>query len=68
MQCFTTYDQLIPKALNIERDLIAQGYTPTYKDNRQSTTQSNDKPHTWAKKKHVNNDGVVDAKVIINSP
>jgi hypothetical protein len=29
MQCITTYDQLIPKALNIERALLAQGYSPT---------------------------------------
>lgn len=46
MKCITTYDQLIHKALNIKRALIAQGYTPTYKDNSQSTSQSNDKPHT----------------------
>lgn len=68
IQCITTYDQLIPKALNIERALIAQGYTPTYKDNSQSTSQRNDKPNTWAKNKNVTNDGVVDAKVIINAP
>ena len=67
MQCITTYDQLIPKALNIERALITEGYTPTYKDNPQSTSQSHEKPRTWAKNKNVTNDGVVNAKVIINS-
>jgi hypothetical protein len=67
MKCITTYDQLIPKDLNIERALIAQCYTPTYKDNPQSTSQNHEKPCTWAKNKNVTNDGVVDAKVIINS-
>jgi hypothetical protein len=67
MKCITTYDQLIPKALNIERALIAQGYTPTYKDNPQSTSQGHDKPRTWAKNKNVTDDGVINAKVIINS-
>lgn len=53
--------------MNIKRALIEQGYTPTYKENSQSTSQSNDKPRTWAKNKNVTNDGVVNAKVIINA-
>lgn len=62
-----TYDQLISKAFNIERALIAQGNTQAYMDNRPSSSY-NDKPHTWDKNKNVTNDGVVNAKVVISGP
>jgi hypothetical protein len=68
MKFIPTYNQLIPKALNIKRALVSMGYTPIFKDNSQSTSQRNDKPRTWAKNKNVTNYGVVDAKVIINAP
>lgn len=38
-----------------------------YKDNHQPSS-SNEKPHIWAKNKNVTNDGVVDAKFVINAP
>lgn len=43
MQWLTSYDELVPKALNIERALISQGNTQAYKDNC-PLTSSIDKP------------------------
>lgn len=62
IQCITSYDELVPRDLNIKRALISQGNTQAYKDNH-PLTSSNEKPCVWTKNKNVTNDGVVDAKV-----
>lgn len=67
MQCSTSYEELIPRALNIERALTEQGNTQAYKDNFPSTS-SNDKPHVWAMNKNITNDGFVDVKVVLSAP
>lgn len=63
------YNHLIPKMLNIEWTLIAQGGTPTHLEHQdnQTSTSYNEKPRTWATNKNVTNDGVVDAKVVISA-
>lgn len=67
MQHVSSYKELIPRGLNIERSLIAQEATQAYKDN-QTSSNSNEKPWFWDKKNNVTNDGVVDMKVVLSAP
>lgn len=71
VQGITTYDQLISKALNIERALMTQPARSTSYPEQQNNyppTNYNDKPRTWARNKNVTNDGAIDTKVVISAP
>lgn len=65
MLCPTNFEETIEKGLHIERAFIARGVIKL-KNPRDNSSNSNEKPKIWAKKKNATNNGVVDARAMWN--
>lgn len=63
VHCCATFMDLVEKGVHLKKALIAKGELK-YNNKNANPNLPNDKNKYWVKKKHITNDGIVDAKVV----